>query len=324
MLMCSNYAKKIINFDVKVDETVRYQCRNSDLSKVSDKEIFKIDKSYYFYLYNRNDKVATFSLREISEEEYRLRKEEFFRLRPNGKYGTFQKGGNEYFIGCYRGIHWKKSMPVSDCWLVSPSPLKEVLEAVVSEYEMREFIAKENEAFSRKEYAKKCAALGSKFNVSYVNVLRIGLKEEEIKAFKSSYLEAIEKVKTLPLTELYMLQISLFRNSRVRRRRAMSELGIQFFNANVMFMDLSELESVVNNRLSNYAEQSIQTAIDNALLLSYDERVEIVEALFTAKRSGKREILKRLGVEGDAIDFNVYPLAKIRHAIQSSVGSEQY
>ena len=54
MLMCSNYAKKIINFDVKVDETVRYQCRNSDLSKVSDKEIFKIDKSYYFYLYNRN------------------------------------------------------------------------------------------------------------------------------------------------------------------------------------------------------------------------------------------------------------------------------
>lgn len=323
--MCNYVSKSFINFDCKVDETVRYQCRNVDLTKVSDKEIFKIGQNYYYYLFNRNDKVSTFSLREITKEEYLLRKEEFFLCRPNGKFGKFSRDENEYFIGCYRNSLWKKTMPINDCLLFSPSPLKEIWDAVKAELEVRERISRENEANSRKEYAKLCGALGHRLNISYVNVLRIGTKEEELRAFRASYNAAIEKIRVLPLTELRRLQVSLFRhNSRARRMRAMTDLGIEFFNADVMLMDLSELENVVEKPLREYSEDSVKLAIENALDLSYDERLEIANEIMVANRTGKREILRKLGIEADAIDLNTYPLAKIKYRIQSSVAMEPH
>ena len=104
----------------------------------------------------------------------------------------------------------------------------------------------------------------------------------------------------------------------------MTDLGIEFFNADVMLMDLSELENVVEKPLREYSEDSVKLAIENALDLSYDERLEIANEIMVANRTGKREILRKLGIEADAIDLNTYPLAKIKYRIQSSVAMEPH
>ena len=321
--MC-NYSKQFINFNVNIDETVRYQCRNSALTMISDKEIFFIGECYFFYCYNRNENISTFSLREISKEEYRARKEDIFKLRPKGRFGRFSKGDNEYFIACYKNSVWKKNMPMSECILTSDSPLKKVFDAVRSEIEVREKVVKENEAFAKKEYARVCGALGSRLGISYVNVLRIGIKEEELIAFKNSYEEALEKIRKCSMAELRQLQIAIFKGTRMRRRKALMELGIKFFSADVMLMDWSLLEDVVEKPLKSYQEDSIKIAIDNAVDLPYNERMEVYNMLLNSNRNTKRAFLTRLGVEADAIDLSTYPMATIKRAIQNSLGIDNY
>ena len=316
--------KDYIYFDCNVDETVRYQCRSNDDQKSSDKEIFVIDGKYFFFLFNKNGKVSTFSLREISKEEYLARKEDIFKLRPNGRFGKFKKPGdnNEYFIACFKKTVWKKNMPLSDCILNSPSVLKEIYDSVVAELEVKRRVSRENEAFVKKEHARMCGALEAKTGVSFVNVLRIGVDETKLRAFKASYNEAIEKVKRMSLSQLRFLQHDLFRNSRKKRKEAMESLGIKFFDADVMLMDLSELEANIVKPLKDYAEESIKIAIDNAVDMSYHERREVYNILYKANRNNKRLFLKKLGVEADAIDLKSYPLATIKRAIEASLGIE--
>ncbi len=322
--MGNNFRNIYINFNCKVDETVRYQCRSSDGLKSIDKEIFFIGDKYFYFLFNKNGKTFTFSLRDISKEEYYVRKAHFFDLRPNGRFGKFRKAGddNEYFIACFKDTEWKKNMPLSDCILEAPSALKEVYDSVKADLELKRKIAKENEAFAKKEHARMCSALGLKTGVAYENVLRIGVDEAKVRAFKASYNEAIEKVKTMSLGKLRELQINLFRNSRSKRKEAMEELGIKFFEADVKLLVLSELEAYIEKTLKDYAEESINIAIQSAIDMPYHERRKVYDILYKANRGNKRMFLNALNVEADAIDLKSYPLAKIKKEIEASLGME--
>ena len=322
--MC-NYLKQFINFEVNVDETVRYQCRSDDKTKISDKEIFKVDEKFFFYMYNRNGKVSTFSLREITKEEYNARKDEFFKARQNGKFGEYSEGGYTYFISCFRNAIWKKNMPMDDCLFISDNPLKEIYDAVAFNIEVTKRQTKEDEELSRKEYARTCGALGNKLGVAYVNVLRIGPNEENLREFKRTYELAVESVRKLSLSELRHLQLELFKKNRTCRRNVLAGLGVEFFNADVMLMDLTDLEEVINTPLMEYAEESIEMAIDAAVEIPYEERLKLYEECLNASnRSGKKEILVKLGVEADALDLNIYPFAKIKHSIALSLGIDVY
>jgi hypothetical protein len=314
----------VISFECKVNETVRYQCRSEDLSLVSDKEIFSIGECFFFYMYNRNGKVSTYSLREISKKEYFARKSEIFNLRPNGRFGRYKKDGNDYFIGCFRDVEWRKKMPMLDCILMSDSPLKQRYNEVYDEVLQQHQQNKEEERYSRKEYARVCGGLGYRLGISYVNVLRIGTNEDELIEFKRTYEKAIEKVKKLPLAELRMLQIALFRNSRPRRRAAMEYLGIKYFNADVQLMDLSELEKVIVRPLDEYAKYCVEVAIEGVMELSFSDRQKSFDDLMNGNRRVKRELLAKLGIDTEALDINIFPFAKVKYAIQSSLGLDNY
>ena len=53
--------KLFISFAVKIDETVRFSCRTTSNNNIADKEIFRVNGYYFFYVFNRTEKVNTYS-----------------------------------------------------------------------------------------------------------------------------------------------------------------------------------------------------------------------------------------------------------------------
>ena len=315
---------EFINFDVMVDETIRHQCRSKDKSQISDKEIFRIDGCYFFYLYNKNGRITTFSLREISKDEFQARKLEYLNQHPNHnttkKYGAWEKDDKEFFVGYYKKCHWKKGMPIEDCVFTSESVLKTVYDAVYTEIAMRKLYNEEIDKNSRYEYAKKCGALGVKYNISYVNALRIGPDKDKLLAFKDSYLKAIETVKKMSLSALRHYHILIFRCGRTRRKRGLTELNINFFDADVNLLDLKELEEAISQPLEKYHQYCIQEAISTACELDFETRNKLYQELLSSNRSQKRTLLENLGITTDAIDLNRFPFSILRRKLAASIG----
>ena len=104
----------------------------------------------------------------------------------------------------------------------------------------------------------------------------------------------------------------------------MKDLGVEFFDADVVMMDFKELEELIDKPLEKYGSDSLELAIENAVNLPYDERKEIFDMFLNASRATKRAILQRLGVDVAAIDFSCYPISRIKHALQSSLGLDLY
>ncbi len=320
-----NYSKRLVGFKFKVDETVRYQCRSEDYSLISDKEIFRIGANYFFYMFNRNGKNSTYSLRDMSMEEYLERKSEFFKLRPNGKFGKFKRGDNEYFIACFKDIEWEKNMPMSDVVLEKDSIPKQMFDEYKKDIIEKAIIEQENEQYSRRAYARICGALSKRLGISYVNVLRIGTDEYELLEFKDSYKKAIEAIKQLPLSLVRYFYNEIFKNSRNRRRAALDELGVKYFEADVLILDLKELEETMLAPLNKYTNESVFDAGYKAAELDFDKRIELSVACSHANtRASKKNILSQLGVDIDAIDIKTYPFARVKYAVQASIGLDNY
>lgn len=322
--MC-NYAKHLVNFKFEVDETVRYQCRSEDYSLISDKEIFRIGGCYFFYMYNRNGKNSTYSLRDISKEEYYERKVEFFKLRPNEKFGVFKRGDKEYFIACFKNILWEKNMPMSDVLFEKDSIPKMMYDEQKRNIDTKAILEKKKEQYSRRIYARVCGGLSSRLGVSYVNVLRIGTNEDELLEFKASYKKAIERIKKMPLSDIRLFYNELFKSSRNRRKTALDALGVKYFNADVLILDLKELEEAIIKPLEEYIKESIELAIENAVDLGFDKRRKLHDECVAGNtKASKRNILSSLGVDVDAIDIKTYPFAQIKYAVQSSLGLDNF
>ena len=170
-------------------------------------------------------------------------------------------------------------MPLKDCIFINPSPLKDVYDAVVTEIEMRDRQSKEREELSRQEYARICGRLSLELGVSFVNVMRIGVDREKLITFKNSYEEAMKKIRFMSLPKLRELQLNLIRVGKNRfgrdkRKRALKDLGVEFFDADVVMMDFKELEELIDKPLEKYGSDSLEQAIENAVNLASEEYSE--------------------------------------------------
>ena len=130
--------KLFISFAVKIDETVRFSCRTTSNNNIADKEIFRVNGYYFFYVFNRTEKVNTYSLREITEKEFYARRSEFLKLRPHKAVSEWTDGKNKFSVKNYYNGTWKRNVPAADCiFLSEDNPLKEIHDAVVSEASVR-------------------------------------------------------------------------------------------------------------------------------------------------------------------------------------------
>lgn len=214
-----------------------------------------------FYVFNRTEKVNTYSLREITEKEFYARRSEFLKLRPHKAVSEWTDGKNKFSVKNYYNGTWKRNVPAADCiFLSEDNPLKEIHDAVVSEASVRKA---QTEAYDREEkyeYARKCGGLGRKLGIAYVNVMRLGPEKGKLMKFKESYERAIAKAKNMKLSELRGFYADLFRRGRASRKQAMDTLGIQYFEADVNLLVLTELEQAMSERLDAYVAESVKQA----------------------------------------------------------------
>ena len=315
--------KLFISFTIKIDETVRFSCRTIGNSNIADKEIFRVGGYYFFYVFNRTERLNTYSLREISKEEFYDRKREFMNFRPNSRTLEWVDNSNNTFsVKNYYNGYWKRNVPAQDCiFITENNPLKEIHDAVISEAAVRKAQSDAYDKEEKYDYARKCGGLGRKLGIAYVNVLRIGPEKGKLMKFKESYERAIKKAESMPLAKARELFTNL-RKGRAFRKEVLDTLQVEYHDVDVNILALDELETTLSNRLNAYIEESLRTAKNNLSHADYATRQQMYDNLINGGRRQKKEVLTQLGVDVAAIDFNKYPLSEIKRALAAPIGLE--
>ena len=322
--------KDTIQFDIGATELLHYSCKGIEKNNITERDLFIVDnKWYYLYAYTRTEKVPSYSLREITSEEYQLRKKDIFRRCPNSNVTEWQDSkGNCFSIKFYQPPQeecmFSKNILTSACvFITDDNPLKKIHDRLISDKILKE----EQEAISDKEkrysYSRECGGLSNRYGISFINVLRLGTNVNVLKKFKESYDLALKNAPLLSLEEQRFIYQSLFQDkTRASRVNALKKLKIDFSDADVRNMDFKELETILINNLNAYVEESEIAAIKTALELDYEKREEIYIKINLLSRSSKREGLAMLGVNVKAININFYPLMRIRQTLARSLGSD--
>lgn len=317
--------KLSIRFVNKTDERICLTCKTTE--SIAVKELFRIGSFYFLYTFSyRAQKKPTSTLREIDEKEFLQRSRELKQERPHRSIEKWSDGKYSYKLDC-EPLKWEKEVPAADCiFLTEDNPLKEVYDSVVSEASMREAEEKAHIEDEKKAYARKCGALAHKYGVDYVNVMRLGADKGKIVQFQESYRRAIEKSRTLPLSEQRKIYSTLFEKDknnkpiggREARRQILDTLGVKYFDADVTLMVFPKWKQELAMRLEEYIQSSIKLARYNAVNLDYEERKQMYEDLTSSRRSNIRAALQLLGVDVAAININKYPLSNIRRALAAT------
>jgi hypothetical protein len=151
--------------------------------------------------------------------------------------------------------------------------------------------------------------------------MRIGLNVGELKQFKQAYDNILSNAPGWSIRKKRAIHNGMFRgDGRNVLQQTLDELKIPYFNADVNCMDFSELKEILEKALRDYVEESIKIAAQNCSEMEYEERQKLYDAIFTATRSKKKEILNKLGVDIDAINVNTYPLSRIKRILATSLG----
>ena len=313
--------KIFVNFVIKTDEAIRFECRRA--ANIAVKEIFCVkEKFFFFYVMNRFQGINTVSLREITSEEYNARKAELLSCRPDAETREWTVDGNFYALKTFFFGTWKRNMAAQDCiFITEDNPIRELAESVIAEVSHRREAEETLDKASKTEYAKKCGGLAHRLGISFVNVLRIGPDKNKLMKFKNSYQRALIKAQALSLKEQRRLY-DLLNNGRKARKEALELLEIQYFDVDVNLLDFTELIQNLWTVLSEYSAESVKQAIRVGSEMSYEEREDIFKMLSHNSRELKRNGLARLGIEVEAIEFKRYPIVRIRSALAATLGIE--
>lgn len=316
--------KKIfINYNVRVEETVRYIYRANNSEQISEKEVFKIGDTYFLYTFQRNAKVFTYSLREITAEEFAVHKEDILSRRPSPELDSWIKNGISYQAINYYNYRWRRTLCAEDCLFQTQNNLmKKIYDKVVSEETQKMEAATTLDKEARYDYARQCGNLCAKLGLEFVNVMRIGPYPEKLTQFKNAYAYALKKVKKMSSRQQREIYNLFFWGNRAAREKALSMLNIPCFGADVKRLDFKELQELLTSRLDKYVEHSLKRAVNRAVSRSYDDRKRLYENLLSEDVKVRKETLEELGVDMLSIHFKSYPTSKIRDALCASLGYE--
>lgn len=314
--------KTIITFLVKIDEMLKLKSHALDNSAFFCKDIFRIGVFYYMFTYNRNGDVHTNTLREITKEEFYIRKAEMLSYRPQKHLQIWNDETNSYELRRYAHINKKWQIRANDCLFITENnPLKTIHEQLMNSATERLEQSKEKELQRKKQYAKLCGTLSLKMGIAYENVIRIGPNRGKLTQFKESMQQALIKIQSMPLTELRQSYNNLIGlNGRTGREQAAKELGIKYYNTDTKMLNLRELEEPMQKKLDNYIKHSLQIAMRQAVKLDYEARKEMYGNITSTSRDRRRKALSDLGVEIQAIDINRYPLADLKRNLAATIG----
>ncbi|MBO5284560.1 MAG: hypothetical protein J6B00_01645 [Alphaproteobacteria bacterium] len=312
----------LISFLVKVDEMLKFKSHAEDNSAFSCKDIFRVENAYYMFTYNRSSDVHTNTLREITKEEFYIKKAEMLSYRPQKHLQIWRDNANSYELRSYARVGKKWQIRANDClFITEENPLKKIYEQVMdSTTELLEQ-SKEKELLKKKQYAKLCGTLSLKMDIAYENVIRIGPNREKLIQFKESVLPAMMKIQKMTLSELRLCYNNLScLNGRSGREQAAEMLGLKYFGADVKMLNLRELEEPMQKKLDAYVLLSLKMAVHRSAALSYEDRKEMYQNIISASREKRKKVLGDLGIEVLAIDINRYPFAALKKNLAATIG----
>ena len=312
----------LINFEFKVDEKVEFHCKkNGDISSC-EIDLFRIENTCFLYLCNKNQKARTSSLREISREEFELRKKELLTRRPEKHLQNWcDDVGNILSLKTFAQSQFCRTLAYGACIFLTENPLKSLVDAVIESTTLQEEHRSSVDRQAKKEYAQRCGAISNRYGVSFVNVLRIGPDVVNVKKFKEAYENLCKNVTGLPPARQRQIYDAFFRgDGRKVRENIMNELSIPFFGADVNSMEFIELEQILKESLSEYIDDYEKYALENCDDLTYDQALEIYENLLLNNRSKKREALSALGIDIECININTFNTLRIQERLTKILG----
>lgn len=307
----------LVNFEFEVDEKVEFHCKKQGDIVSCEIELFKIGDTYFFYLCNKNAKVRTSSLREITKEEFELRKKDLISRRPQKHLLNWcDEVGNIVSVKAFAQSKFSRTLPASACIFATENPLQKLNDEVLSSTSLQAEHRNSIDRQAKKEYAQKCGAISNRYGVSFVNVMRIGPDIANVKRFKEAYENLCENVTSLPPARQRQIYDAFFRgDGRKTRENIMNELSIPFFNADVSAMEFIELQEILQQSLSDYTEDYEQYALENCDDLTYEQALEIYEKLLLNNRTKKREALAALGIDTECVHTNSFNTEKIQQRL---------
>lgn len=312
----------LVNFEFEVDEKVEFHCKKNGDIVSCEIDLFKIGNTYFLYLCNKNAKVRTSSLREISKEEFELRKKDLISRRPQRHLINWSdEVGNIVSVKTFGNSKFERTLTYGSCIFTTETPLKELADKVRSDTTLQEEHRNSIDHQAKKEYAQKCGAISSKYGVSFVNVLRIGPEIANVKRFKEAYENLCDNVTSLPPQRQRQIYDAFFRgDGRKAREAIMNELAIPFFGADVSAMEFIELEEILKKSLTHFADDYEAFALENCDDLSYQQASEIYEKLLLSNRAKKKEALSQLGVDIECVNINTFNTTRIQQRLAEILG----
>lgn len=312
----------LITFLVEVDEMLKLKSHALDNSAFLCKDVFRLGDSYYMFTYNRNHDVHTNTLREISKEEFFIRKAELLSYRPQKHLWIWTDETNSYELRSYAHINRKWQLRANDCLFITENnPLKTIYEqSLSSATEILEH-SREKEMERKKQYAKLCGTLSIKMGIAYENVIRIGPNQSRLVQFKESVTQALMRIQKMNLSELRLHYSNLIGlNGRSGREQTAKDLGIKYFDADVKMLNLRELEEPMQKKLETYTTLSLKMAVHRSSRLDYEARKEMYLNIISASRELRKKALADLGIEVQAIDINRYPFYALKRNLATTIG----
>lgn len=238
----------LVNFSENVNNSVLYK---SDYYKgtnpycVDRNHLFEMDGRYFEYFYHASYSVSCESLAEISKDDFDRKvkdlKNSNWEWDASGNIGRADNGATAFSLTVSESAIFNKSIAPKNIKTTHPA-IVAIMDEIASAIAEAERQQREKEAKERKDYARNCGRVAKRLGISFVNVLRLGYKDEEqLKEFQASLLAAKKQLAAMSEEDRDYYDHEIFGCGRARMAGALAKLGVQTFGKDVYYMDFSEL-----------------------------------------------------------------------------------
>lgn len=240
----------LVYFNEAVTNSVLY---TSDYYKgtnpycVDRNHLFEMDGKYFEYFYHASYSGSCESLAEISKDDFdrkvKALKAGDWEWNEDGNIGRADNGATAFSLKISESATFNKSIAPKNIKTTHPA-IVAIMDEIAAAVEAAARQQREKEEQERKDYARNCGRVAKRLGISFVNVLRLGYKDEEqLKEFQKSMAEAKKQLSAMSEEDRDYYDHEIFGCGRARMAAALAELGVQTFGRDVRYMDFSELSA---------------------------------------------------------------------------------
>lgn len=239
-------SNNLVYFNESVSNSVLYKSnyyRGTNPYCVDRNHLFEMDGRYFEYFYHASYSGSCESLAEISKEVFdqKVKALKDGDWEWNGNIGLADNGATAFSLKISESATFNKSIAPKNIKTTHPQ-IVAIMDEIASAIAEAERQQREKEAAERKDYARNCGKVAKRLGISFVNVLRLGYKDEEqLKEFQKSLVAAKKRLNSMSEEDREYYKHEIFGCGRARMASALASLGVQTFGRDVRYMDFSAL-----------------------------------------------------------------------------------